>query len=284
MYSMAVSSRLTLQLARKHPDLVSPQEIAEAASFLKTIVSTLKPIVEGNDNLDPAMGIPQDLANDFRTRAFNRALNGIGTMAMTAAALADLQALKNSTALQPQIDRYRKCIQEYFKNWKDVGYLAKEADGITYFYYPYAATDKGKVQNGVKIFGADDAGHFSHSMQGLMLVHDATPELGADDDFMTAIANSVYHNSYTKNGSIQSPAADKIRPMSRHKFSPSPKNRFYMFEAFRDGVIDGQCSKLKPNKKADINSQYSYRLKTLHAEYLKALRQDRTLIHLGEKK
>lgn len=283
MYSMAVSARITLQLARKHSDQVSQEEIAEAESFLKAIVSTLKPICEGNDDLDPAMGIPKKLADDFTSRAFNRALNGIGTLAMTTAALKDLQAIKNTTEYQPQIDRYGKCIQEYFKNWKSVGSLSTEDDGKTYFYYPYAATNKGRVVNGVKLFGSDDVGHFGHSMQGVMLVHDATPELGADDDFMTAIANSVYHNSTTKNGSIQSPAADKIKPVSRKKWNQNPKGRLYMFEAFRDGVIEGQNRWLKGNQKAEINSQYENRLKTLHAQYLKALRKDRSLVHLGEK-
>ncbi|MFK7851358.1 MAG: hypothetical protein AB8D78_10310 [Akkermansiaceae bacterium] len=282
MYSMAVSAKVTLQLARKNHEQVSQKEIEEAASFLKAIVSTLKPVYEGDDNVDPEMGIPQKLADDFRARPFNRALNGIGTLAMTAAALEDLQTVMQTSAVQPQIDRYRKCIGEYFKNWKNVGYLAKEADGKTYFYYPYAATDRGKVKNGVKLFGSDDVGHFSHSMQGLMLVHEATPELGADDNFMTAIANSVYHNSTTKNGSIQSPAADRINPLSRKEWSKNPTVRHYMFEAFRDGLIEGQNRWLSDNEKVSTNSQYSHRKKTLHAHYLKALRKDRSLIHLGE--
>lgn len=282
MYSMAVSARITLQLARKYPDQVSAQEIAEAESFLKAIVTTLAPVLGGNDNLDPEMGIPKPLADDFRSRPFNRASNGIGTIATTAAALQDLQALKGSSAAQATIDRYRKAVAEWYKNWKDVAYLETEADGKTYFYYPYAATDRGKVRNGVKIFGSDDVGHFSHTMQGVMLVYEATPELGADDEFMTAIANSVYHNSTTKNGSIQSPAADRINPVSRKEHSPNPTERHYMFEAFRDGLIDAQGSQLNPGKKAAINSEYSHRLKTLHAQYMKALRGDRTLIHLGE--
>ncbi|HAV13258.1 MAG TPA: hypothetical protein DCX06_07195 [Opitutae bacterium] len=282
MYSMAVSARLTLQLARKHPDQVSQQELAEAESFLKAIVATLKPVCEGDVGLDSEMGIPKALADDFRRRAFNRALNGIGTLAMTTAALEDLQAIRETTTLNPQIDRYRKCIQEYFKNWKREGCLYTEDDGKTYFYYPYIAGGRTKRVNGLLLGGADDVGHFSHSMQGVMLVHDATPELGADDDFMTAIANSVYHNSYTKNGSIQCPSADKIQPLSRKPFSKNPKNRFYMFEAFRDGVIEGQNSKLNGNNTAEINSEYSYRLKTLHAQFLKALRKDQSLVHLGE--
>jgi len=223
MYSMAASARLTLQLARKYPDQVSQQEIAQAESFLMAIVATLKPTVEGDSNLDPEMGIPQDLANDFRSRAFNRALNGIGTIAMTAAALEDLQAMRNFP-LQSQIDRYRKSIQEYYKNWKKEGCLYTEDDGRTYFYYPYSAGGKTtRRPDGLLLGGADDVGHYSHSMQGVMLVHDATPELGADDDFMAAIANAVYHNSYTKNGSIQSPTADEIQPLSRKPHSPSPK-------------------------------------------------------------
>lgn len=61
MYSMAVSARITLQLGRKYPDQVSAEEIAEAESFLKSIVSTLSPTVEGNDDLDPEMGISKPL-------------------------------------------------------------------------------------------------------------------------------------------------------------------------------------------------------------------------------
>ena len=284
MYSMAVSARITLQLARKYPDKVSKKQLEEAEGFLKTIVSVLKPICEGDDNLDPEMGIPKPLADDFRSRAFNRAANGIGTIAMTAAGLKDLQEIKKTNEYQPTIDSYRKCVQEWFKNWKSVGCLFTEPDGKKYFYYPYAATDKGKVVNGFKLFGSDDAGHYSHSMQGVMLVHDAAPELGADDNFMTALANAIYHNSGTKNGSIQCPSADKIKPLSRHPYSPDPKNRFYMFEAFRDGLIDAQCSKLNEAKKKAVLSEYSHRLKTLHAQYMKALRNDRSLIHLGEKK
>lgn len=274
MYSMSVSARLTLELAKYDPEQVSQQELAEAESFLEAIVATLKPICEGDDGLDPKMGIPQALADDFRSRAFNRALNGIGTIAMATAALEDLQLIRDTTSYQPTIDRYRRCIQEYYKNWISVGSLTTEKDGKTYFYYPYAATDTGTVEKGVKLFGSDDRGHFSHSMQGVLLVHDATPELGANDAFMTAIANAVYHNSYTENGSIQSPAADKIRPMSRKPFG-GPINRFYMFEAFRDGVIEGQCSKLSAERKAELNSEYSYRLKTLHALHLKKLRKER---------
>lgn len=282
MYSMAVSARITLQQARKYPDKVSKKQLGEAEGFLKTIVSVLKPICEGDDNLDPEMGIPKPLADDFRNRAFNRAANGIGTIAMAAKALEDLQALKNTTEYQPTIDRYRKCVREWVKNWKSVGCLYTEADGKKYFYYPYAATDKGKMVDGFKLFGSEDQGHFTHCLQGVYLMYEAMPECGTDDDFMTAVANAVYHNSQTKNGSIQCPSADKKKPMNRKPFG-APRDRFYLLQAFHDGIIDGQCSKLSKAKKEAALSEYDHRLKTLHAQYMKALRQDRSLIHLGEK-
>lgn len=281
--TMAISSRLTLQLARKHPDAVSTNELAEAEDFLKTIITTLKPLCEGDSDLDPVMGIPQELADDFRRRAYNRAQQGIGTFAMTAAALNDLQAIKNTTEYQPQIDRYRKCVQEYYKNWKEQGCLYTEADGKTYFYYAYNGTGK-KRKDGLMTGSADDVGHYMISMNGVMLAHDATPELGPDDDFMTAVANALYHNSYTKNGSIQCPSADKIQPLSRKKWRSKPKTSFYMFEAFRDGVIEGQCSNLNKNKMAAVNSGHGQRVTTLYAQYLKALRKDRSLVYLGDKK
>ena len=281
--TMAISSRLTMQLARKNPGQVSKEELAEAASFLKTILTTLKPLCEGDNNLDPEMGIPKRLADDFRSRAYNRAQQGIGAFAMTAAALEDYQALKKTTSLNPTISRYKRCVQEYFKYWIKMGCLYTEADGKKYFYYGYNGTGS-KRADGLMTGSADDVGHYGISMNGVMLTHDATPELGPDDDFMTAVANAVHHNSYTKNGSIQCPSADKIKPLSRHPHNPNPKSLFYMFEAFRDGVIEGQNSQVSESKRAALNSDYSFRLSTLYAQYLKAHRKDPSLIHLGEAK
>lgn len=56
-----------------------------------------------------------------------------------------------------------------------------------------------------------------------------------------------------------------------------------MLEAFRDGVISGQCSRLNAAQTESANSEYGNRLATLNAHYLKALRGDRSLIHLGDK-
>lgn len=111
---------------------------------------------------------------------------------------------------------------------------------------------------------------------------EAAPELGADDEFMTAMANAIYHNSTTKNGSIQCPSADKIKPMSRKPWGKNPIGMFYIFEAFRDGVIEGQnrhqsaAAKKAAAELARSGNNYW--------DYFKALRKDRTLIHLGEKK
>lgn len=284
LFTMAAWSRITLQLARKYPGKVSKEEIAEAEAFLTDIVAALKPTWEGDEDLDPEMGIPKKLADDFRSRAFNRAMNGVGTASMTAVALEDLQVVKKTSAYQPTIDRYRKGVQEKIKHWKKIGCLYAEADGKKYFYYPYGAGDIGKVVDGFKLFGSEDQGHFQYSVQGALLMYEAVPELGLDDDFMTAIANSVYHNSLTKkHGSIQCPSADKKRPMSRHPYGAA-RTGLYALEAFKDGIVDGQCCTLNAAKKEAANSDYSKRVETVFGHYIKALRQDRSLIYLGEKK
>ena len=262
MYSMAASARITLQLARKYPNSVSPKDIDEAEEFLKTMLSVLKPICEGDDDLDPKMGIPKKLANDFTSRAYNRALNGIGTLSMMSAALTDLQALKKTTEYQPRIDRYRKVIEEYLKNFKDKGFFCTKIPGETLFTYAYPANDKTRMVDGDKVFGrAEDAGHYSHSLQGLMCIYEATPELGVDDDFMTAMANARHYTTSVKNGAIVHPTQQRVNP-GKYKFT-GVHERFYMLEAFRDGI----ASSITP-----------------HIEYMKALRKDRSVIHLGEKK
>ncbi len=58
---------------------------------------------------------------------------------------------------------------------------------------------------------------------------------------------------------------------------------FYMFEAFREGTIAMQNSRLNTNRKEELASGYGPRLRTIYAQYLKALREDRSLIHLGER-
>ena len=282
LFPMAGWSRITLQLARKYPDKVSQKEIAEAEAMVKAIVVALKPNWEGDDDLDPEMGIPKALANDFRTRAFNRAANGIGTVATASKALEDLQAIKKTKAYQPTIDRYRKCVQEWIKTWKEFGCLYTEADGKKYFYYPYAPRKLPRNENGLMTGGADDRGHYSYAASGATLMYEAAPELGADDEFMTAIANAIYHNSTTKNGSIQCPSADKIKPCSRKPWGKNPIGTFYYYEAWRDGVIEGQNRHQSASAKeaaAELSRSGNH-----YWDYFKALRKDRTLIHLGEKK
>jgi hypothetical protein len=278
LFTMVAGARIILQQAVKHPGTVSEEEITEAEALLHSAIKALKPTWEDNDDLDPEMGIPGKVADDFRSRAFNRAANGIGTLAMAAAALEDLQTIKNTTAYQPTIDRYRKCVTEWVKNWKNVGCLFTEPDGKKYFYYPYSAENIVKPEpEGFKLFKSDDIGHYSHTMQGVMLMYEAYPESGVDDEFMTAIANAVHHTKYTKNGSIQSPSADRKRPYSRKKRrrSGSMGDRFYMFEAFKEGIINSP-PKYEPKRPEQE------RLKVLHAQYMKALRKDRGLVHLGE--
>jgi len=283
VFDLVAWSRITLQKAVKHPGTVSGKEIEEAEGFLKTVIKVLKPTWEANDNLDPDMGIPVKLADDFRDRAFNRAATGIGTIAMAAVALEDLQRFKGTEDYQSTIDRYRKCVTEWVENFESVGCLYTEADGKTYFYYPYKDVGRTRrVENGLMLGGADDRGHYSITVMGLQLIYEAMPESGIDDDFMIAVANTIYYNSGTNYGSPQAPSADKIEPQNRKRARKDPNPNFYVLEAFRDGVIDAQCQKLNEARKQEELSNHTHRLRALHAWYMEALRKDRSLIHLAE--
>lgn len=277
LFPMAGSSRIILQTARKHPGRVSQEAIAEAEAMLDAIVDALKPATEGNSNLDPEMGIPQGLADDFRKRPYNRAANGIGTLAVISKALEDLQAIKKTQAYQPTIDRYRKCVEGWVTNWENQGCMYTEADGKTYFYYAYAGTGK-KREDGLMLGSADDQGHYAHCVMGATLIYESTPELGVDEDFMIAIANAITHNSTTRNGSIQCPSADAIKPLSRKKFG-IPKEKLFIYEAFRDGLILAQ-HRLENDPEAAA-AKYTSSGDRIW-DYFEALRKDRTLIHLGE--
>lgn len=289
MLSMALSSRITLQLARQSPDQVDPQEIAEAEEFLKTIVSVLKPTCEGDTGLDPQMGIPQALADDFRSRASNRATNGIGTLAMTIAALEDLQALKGTTEYQSTIERYRKVVEEFVGHFKNLGHLCDELPGQPMFIYPYGQEPKPRMVDDCKVFGRpEDGGHYTHCLQGLTFIYQATPELGIDDEFMTAVANAVHYNSTTAlkehgnavAGLIQCPTGYRVHKKKMKGKNFGARDRFYLLNAFRDDVIEGQLNSLDPKEAAERGRGFDERKATLYAQYLKALRTNRDLIHL----
>ena len=295
MYTMALCARITLQKARKAPASVTEEELAEAGDFLETMVSVLKPSYEGDDDLDAEMGIPKPVADDFRERAFNRAMNGIGTMATIAVALEDWQTLKGGREYQSTIDRYRRTVAEYIKNWFKESCFST-FDGKTHFYYPYKAGKIREVEGEVIFNRPEDGGHYSHTMQGCLLIYEAMPEVGIDDDFMTAVANAIHHNATTKikrqgrmvlSGHVESPVMSRVRPYGKnkggHQYAPA-RDRFYMLQAFRDDMIEGLCNPLNEETKAAANSEHERRFATLHAHYLKALRKDRSLIHLGEKK
>jgi hypothetical protein len=295
MFSMAASVRITLQLARKYPGTVRGQAIAEAKAILETMLSVLEPTYEGTASLDSEMGVPQKVADDFRERAFNRAMNGIGTLAMMTAALEDLQAIEKTEKYQPAIDHYRKVIQEYRKHWFSRGHFCSKVAGEKHFYYPYAPREgEPRVADGCTIFKrTEDFGHYSHTTQGLVFLYESTPELGIDDDFMTAVANAIHFTATTpitkgkKNGLsgyVQCPTAAKVSPAMDKKKPYNPAaERFYVLQAFRDDLIDALCKPLNPERKAAINSDFDHRTATLYAQYVKALRKDRSIIHLGEK-
>jgi hypothetical protein len=225
-------------------------------------------------------------------------MNGIGTLSMMTAALEDLQALKGTKEHQPVIDRYRKVIREYVKYWFSIGDLVTTAEGEKHFVYPYSPEANPRIVDGSKIYRrAEDGGHYSHTLQGVLSIYESTPDAGVDDDFMTAVANAVYRSSTVKvqvgknkkliySGHIESPTQARVQPTTKeggnHQYGAA-RDRFYMLEAFKPGMIDGLCITLNDEKKAAANSEYDKRLATLHAHYMKAFRKDRSLIHLNEK-
>ena len=140
----------------------------------------------------------------------------------------------------------------------------------------------------------EDYGHYSHTMQGLVFLYESTPQLGVDDDFMMAVANAIHHTATHEvkkgkktglSGYVQCPTAARVSPAMDTKKTYSPAaERFYVLQAFRDDMIDGLCNPLDEAKKAAANSDHDHRLATLYAQYVKALRTDRSLISLGEKR
>jgi hypothetical protein len=212
MYSMAVSARLTLQLARKDPDQVTQDEIAEAENFLKAVVATLKPIYEGKrtsirkwasrriwqmiSEIVPSTGPQRDR---YAGHGNGRARGSAGDPKVQPGISHRLTATRSASRNISRTGRAKDACTPK-RTAKPISTIRTVPGGTT------------RREDGLMLGGADDVGHFSHSMHGVMLVHDATPELGADDDFMTAVANAVYHNSIPRMDPFNAPRPTRLSP------------------------------------------------------------------------
>lgn len=294
MCDMAAYARVTLQLARKQPGAVSKDEIEEAETFLKTMLMVLEPTWEAKDDLHPEVGLPNKVVHEFVARAFNRAMNGYGTLAVMTAALEDLQALKKTTEYQPQIDRYRKVVREYIKHFKSRGHFCSKFNGKTHFYYAYASRDEEenpRIVDGCKILGRpEDNGHFRYTVLGLTSIYESSRDLGVDDEFLTAVANSLYHNAAVavkeygkaRAGLIQCPIGYQAgrKSMKGKNFSNGPtRDAYYRLYSFVD---EADYLDVWSGKKGISVKQAGD--EALYGQYLKELRKDPTLLYLGEKK
>ncbi|OVE76146.1 hypothetical protein BVX97_01790 [bacterium E08(2017)] len=294
MWTMAVTARITMKMARKYPGKVSKQEFAEAEDFLKTIVATLKPTYEKYDNIDSEYGINQGVADAIRKKIFNRAANGWGMMAQAAAGLTDLQVIKRTNEYQKTIDCYNKTVAAYVKYFRDTGDF-QTYNGKTHFFYPYSPNGGYKMQDGIKVYKRpEDVGHSTITLRGMQLIYEANSNLGVDDELLTAWANMACCNATTtvtfqgkqwRSGFMQPPVIAKERVMVKpgwHEYAPC-RGTLYHLEAFRPGLIKTLATPLNASQAAKKDADYGNRTHTLFAHYLKAYRKDRSLIHLGEK-
>jgi hypothetical protein len=262
MLSMAMWSRIILQNARTSPGYVSSEEIAEAETFLKTMLSVLEPNWEGRKDLDSEMGIPKQLADDFRSRQANRSINGIATVGMMTAAIKDLQAIKGTKTYQPQIDHYRNiAIKSWLSFFKDSGYICKKNGG---FYYAYRPEGKGrKVIDGCKVFKRpEDNSHYRFTVTGLVFLYES--EL-VDDDFMTSVATAIHNGMKNRQGAFTCPCV----PRKKVKNFRGESEEYIVLNAFKEGTSKGRGG--------DTDNLMQF------AQYIKTLRADRSLIHLGGK-
>ena len=115
---------------------------------------------------------------------------------------------------------------------------------------------------------------------------------------MTAVANAVTFSSSHKikkkgkeqySGHIQCATRMRVAPTGgqhsgRHSFNGAPgSNHFYMLEAFKDDFLEKLNTPATAEQVATAEKTYEKRLAKLHVHYLKALKKNRNLVHLGQK-
>ncbi|MEM9015492.1 MAG: hypothetical protein AAGC68_00665, partial [Verrucomicrobiota bacterium] len=212
-WAHANASRLLLERARAKGRAASDPSVLKAKQFLGTIVKHVasqvtadyslraekrgeepKEFVPGEKTLllQEKFDLPDRAAQIIEYTPWNQTFFYFSTLAATALALQDLEAIEGGTAYQRYIDLYRNVVRAGIWNLEDEN-ICVVREGVPYFFHMHTPLrDKEpKMRLGFPMFGAEDVSHSGSGAWNLPYLWDCGPEFGVSAALLAGYTNAM---------------------------------------------------------------------------------------------
>jgi hypothetical protein len=294
----ALSARLTLQIARMQPDMVTKTQRSEAEQSLKTIQRYMDSWVDRNGPMDEQWQMPKVAAQLIRTTPYNQSFMYYSVLGLTATALADLDTLTGDTANADVIALYRRITRRGVDDYIARSNLT-EIGGKSYFFNSYTPKDlynPGRQKGPVRVDGnpifryPEDVPHSQSSAWNLVLLWETDAEaFGVTEKLLAAIGNT--HVDHVLHGKvpltdgtvgpparIMSPWLLEMMPEKKWKRHGKPSLAYCCYLPWRrDLGVEGRALNGRAKKEMGQGKALGF---LLYARYLQARRTKPGLLHL----
>ncbi len=299
---LTLSARLTLQMARADRSLVTDEQIAEARTFLDTVIPYLDSLVVGDGEIDAKSGLPKLAAEMIETTPHNQSFMGYGVVGVIAAALKDLQHLDDHQKYRNTIDLYTRLVQTGVENYIKTSDLT-EIDSRPYLFQSYTPKDplvsvrnpetrqrEPLIVDGHPIFHyPEDYAHSQSAAWYLSLLWATDGEFRVSEKLLSGLVNSYV--DYLLRGKAPlddgkvgppsrfiSPWAIKAQPDKTWKRLGRPSLVYAIYQPFNREVIPA-LTELNDRAKRELEGPQARQF-ILYSQYLGQLRLNRDLLHL----
>lgn len=297
-----LSARLTLQMAGTDRTIVSPEQIAEAKSFLETATRYLDILVAGDGEIDPGTGLPVQSLEIINTTPYNQSFMCYGALGMAAAGLKDLQRLEEHKKHEDTINLYTRIVRKGIESFAKLNDVT-EIDGRPYVFLSYKPHDpcvsvrdpetRQRVPlkvDGHPVFRYPEG--FGHSQSGawyLPLLWATDEEFGVSEKLLSGLVNSYVDyllrgKAPLEDGTVGppsefiSPWTLKGQPDKTWKRLGRPSPVYAIYQPFNPDVVPA-LSELNGRAKKEMGGAIA-RQYILFSHYLAAIRKNSDLLHL----
>jgi hypothetical protein len=212
-WAHANAARLSLERARAAGHKSNHSSVGKAEQFLKTIVkyvasqttADFQPFARRRGDeptefvpgkktlaLQKKFDIPDRSAQIIEYTPWNQSFFYFSTLAATAIALEDLQAIEGSFRYQSLIDQYRNIVRAGIWNLEDEN-ICVVREGIPYFFHMHTPLRdrESKTRLGFPMFGAEDVSHSGSGAWNLPYLWECGEEFGVRTALLAGYTNAM---------------------------------------------------------------------------------------------
>lgn len=300
----ALAARLTLQMAGEGDGTVTAPQLAKARRFAQTVVTYMESRVVGTGAMSADLDMPRASAEIVRKTPYNQSFMLYSVLAVTAAALQDLQRLDGNAAHQGTIELYQRIARAGIA--KFIGHSdVTEIDGRSYLFHSHSPADRYEqirdpdnrgrriahfIDGHPVMHYPEDIPHSQSQAWNLVLLWETDRTLGVTEEHLTGVANA--HVDYVLRGKaplrdgtvgppnhILSPWTLEGRPEVKWSRHGKPALVYAIYLPFR-GDIAQATREMSNRGKKEMNSPKGKQF-ILFAHYLEAQRNQPGILHLS---